>query len=56
MEVRKFIDFDKIKSIFYNNLYLDDYKIVVKMRLTKEEDIKIENFDLTKYIYLLAYN
>ena len=58
----KFIDFDKNKSIFYNNIYLDEYKIVVKMPLTKKEpsqevkeDIKIEKFDITKYIYLLAY-
>ena len=60
VKVRKFIDFDKIARKFYNNIYLDDYKIVVKMPLTKEknsrEDIKIENFNLTKYTYLLAYN
>ncbi|MFX1392843.1 MAG: hypothetical protein ACFFAH_04630 [Promethearchaeota archaeon] len=56
----KFIDFDKIRRKFYNNIYLDDFKIVVKMPLTKEnnskEDIKIEEFDLTKYTYLLAYD
>ena len=56
----KFIDFDKSKRRFYNNLYLDDYKIVVKMSLTKEkgskEDFRIEKFDLTKYTYLLAYD
>ena len=60
VKVRKFIDFDKIARKFYNNIYLDDYKIVVKMPLTKEknsrEDIKIENFNLKKYTYLLAYN
>jgi len=56
----KFIDFDKSKRRFYNNLYLDDYKIVVKMALAKEkgskEDFRIEKFDLAKYTYLLAYD
>ena len=55
-----FIDFDKYERIFYNNLYLDDYKIVIKMPLIKkensQEDIKIEKFDLAKYTYLLSYD
>lgn len=59
-KVGKFIDFDKYKRRFYNNLYLDDIKIVVKMPLIKEkeskEDLKVEKFDLAKYTYLLAYD
>ena len=60
-KVGKFIDFDKNKRRFYNNIYLDDYKIVVKMPLIEEkgslhEEVKIERFDLTKYTYLLAYD
>ena len=55
-----FIDFDKYEKIFYNNLYLDDFKIVIKMPLIKkenfQEDIKIEKFDLAKYTYLLSYD
>ena len=46
------------KKVFYNNLYLDDYKLVVKMPLVKKEeasDIKIKKFDLGKYTYLLTY-
>jgi len=31
--LNKFIDFNKSKMIFYNNLYLDDFKIVIKMPL-----------------------
>ena len=58
-----FIDFDKGTSIFYDNLYLDDYKIVVKTpivcckKLTETIDIKvkIEKFDLTKYAFLTSY-
>ena len=57
----KFIDFDKKRRVFYNNLYIDDFKIVVKMPLNKNKnvlyrDIKIDKFDLGKYTYLLAYD
>ena len=57
----KFIDFDKYKEIFYDNLYIDDYKIVVKMPLIKKRDrfykkIKIREFDLGRYTYLLSYD
>ena len=57
----KFIDFDKYKEIFYDNLYIDDYKIVVKIPLIKRKDrfyrkIKIKEFDLGRYTYLLAYD
>ncbi|MFW9898992.1 MAG: hypothetical protein ACFFDO_07000 [Candidatus Thorarchaeota archaeon] len=57
----KFIDFDKDRKIFYNNLYIDDFKIVIKMPcVSPEKDIdqnliKIEKFDLVKYTYLLSY-
>ena len=54
-----FLDFDKNKNVFYNNLYMDEYKLVVKTRINKrekhEEDTKIEHFDLTKYTYLTHY-
>ena len=55
----KFIDFDKNHNIFYNNLYIEDYDFVIKipLALRKEiqEKIKIEKFNLAKYIYLLDY-
>ena len=57
----KFLDFDKNSKIFYNNIYLEDLKIVIKMPLASlrkdqnSRDIKIEKFDLCKYTYLLAY-
>jgi len=56
----KFIDFDKYNEIFYDNLYIDDFKIVVKMPLIKKKrvrckDMKISRFDLGKYTYLLSY-
>lgn len=55
-----FIDWDKYKNRFYNNIYLEDYKIVVKMplitRKKSEREIKIKKFDLTKYTYLVSYD
>ncbi|MFX0025680.1 MAG: hypothetical protein ACFE8M_04635 [Candidatus Hermodarchaeota archaeon] len=56
----KFIDWDKFENCFYNNIYLEDYKIVVKMplipRKNSKKDIKIKKFDLTKYTYLVSYD
>lgn len=57
----KFIDFDKHKEIFYDNLYIDEYKIVVKIPLIKRNDrlykkIKLAEFDLGRYTYLLSYD
>jgi hypothetical protein len=60
-ETRKFIDYDKGKKIFYDNLYLDEFKIVVKIPLfsksksKKKEDIKVKKFNLERYTYLLSY-
>ena len=54
-----FLDFDKNKHVFYNNLYIDEYKLVVKTPINKREkhefNTKIEEFDLTKYTYLTHY-
>ncbi|MHA2399271.1 MAG: hypothetical protein ACXADU_10345 [Promethearchaeota archaeon] len=59
VELRKFIDWDKFKNVFYNNFYLENYKIVIKMPLIpkkdKKSDIKIKKFDLEKYTYLCSY-
>ena len=56
--ITMFIDWDKYKNRFYNNLYLEDYKFVIKMPLIKNEnlDIKIKKFDLTEYTYLISYD
>ena len=57
--IQKFIDWDKCKNVFYNNIYLENHKIVVKMPLIPledlEEDIKIKKFDLEKYTFLISY-
>ena len=60
LTISKFLDFDKHENVFYDNIYLDDYKIVVKVPLMKSrkklKDFKINKFDLTKYTYLLSYD
>lgn len=57
--IRRFIDWDKCTNIFYNNIYLENCKFVIKMNLIPkenlEEDIKIKKFDLGKYTYLCSY-
>lgn len=56
----KFLDWDKYKNIFYNNIYLKDYKIVIKIplitKIGNEGEIKIKRFSLTKYTYLISYD
>jgi len=58
--VSKYLDWDKYKNRFYNNIYLDDYKIVIKIPLIhtekSQDDIKIKRFDLENYTFLLSYD
>ena len=58
-QLNKFIDFDKHHKIFYNNLYLKDFDLVIKMPIIAQnklpEEIVIEKFNLTKFSYLLSY-
>ncbi len=55
-----YIDWDRYKNMFYNNIYLEDYKFVIKMPLLPQKnsqmDIKIKKFNLTKYTYLISYD
>ena len=59
MNFNKFIDFDNAEQIFYCNMYSNDDKFVIKIPISeirskkKKNEIKIENFDLTKYTFLL---
>lgn len=60
VSVQKFIDWDKFENVFYNNLYLDKYKIVIKMPLipkrNTEDTFKIKKFNLEKYTFLISYD
>ncbi|MBY9003078.1 MAG: hypothetical protein KGD73_03830 [Candidatus Lokiarchaeota archaeon] len=57
--ISMFLDWDKYKNCFYNNLYLEDYKVVIKIPLIKDkprkDDLKIKKFNLAKYTYLVSY-
>lgn len=57
--IKKFIDFKKDNKIFYNNLYISDFKIVIKIPLiekdTPQPELKIEKFSLDNDVYLTSY-
>jgi hypothetical protein len=61
IDISKFIDLDKKNEVFYDNIYLKNEKLVIKIPLPSpdsqisEKKIKIEPFDLPKYTYLLDY-
>jgi len=57
--ISMFLDWDKYENCFYNNLYLEDYKVVIKIPLIIDkpinDDLKIKKFNLAKYTYLISY-
>ncbi|MEJ2248717.1 MAG: hypothetical protein P8Y97_03545 [Candidatus Lokiarchaeota archaeon] len=62
-DISQFIDFDKKAMTFYENLYLRDQNVVVKIPIESQpeykippEDLKIEKFDIVKYTYLTSIN
>ena len=58
--LKKFINFDKNKKIFYDNFWIDEQKLVVKISLLEnqnlEENLKVEEFNLANNVFLLAYD
>ena len=60
-QLNKFVDFSKNNGIFYDNLYLNDIKFVVKMPLQDlkkeilKENIRIEEFNLANSIFIFNY-
>ncbi|TFF97814.1 MAG: hypothetical protein EU541_07700 [Promethearchaeota archaeon] len=63
IKISRFIDLEKNKSQFYTNIFLEKEHIVIKTPFTikrsennnTDMNLKIERFDLTKYIYLVDY-
>ncbi|TFF90344.1 MAG: hypothetical protein EU548_03475 [Promethearchaeota archaeon] len=57
--VKKFIDFDKNDQLFYDNLFLDEENIVIKIPLTNNDNssknVKIERFSLANHTFLTSY-
>jgi len=60
LSIQKFLDWDKFKNVFYNNIYMKNCKMVIKMPLPLrkglEDKIKIKKFKLEKYIFLISYD
>ena len=54
-----YIDLDKKDHILYNNIYIEDEIIVVKIPLPSEDEsegaIKIEEFNLANHTFLTSY-
>ena len=54
--LKKYIDFDKINKKIYDNYFLDEFKIVLKVPIVldgnQDAEIKIDNFNIAKYSYL----
>lgn len=63
VKVSKFIDYDREKCLFYDNVYLDDEKLVIKqpivckrsMRAEIYKGVRLEKFNLAKYTFLTSY-
>jgi hypothetical protein len=59
IRIKHFLDWDRNLNMFYNNIYLENFKLVIKMPLIPrselDDDIKIRKFDLGKYTYLCSY-
>lgn len=60
-QVLKFIDYDKKNKVIYNNIYFKGCSYVMKIpigtlnTLNTFENLKIEKFCLSNYVYLLNY-
>ncbi|MHA1376686.1 MAG: hypothetical protein ACTSR7_20585 [Promethearchaeota archaeon] len=57
--IKMFLDFDKNNKIFYVSYYFEEIRMVLKESLIKkarlERDLKIDEFNLTKYTYLIHF-
>jgi hypothetical protein len=58
--MKEFLDFDKDLRIFYDNYYFEECRMVLKIPMTKRKDrdinIKIDEFNLSKYTYLMHFD
>lgn len=57
--MNKFIGLKQHQEQIYNNLYVDELKIVIKVPLIEENnddmDIRAEEFDITMYNIFIPY-
>lgn len=55
--MKQFLDYSKSKREFYENLYIEEENLVIKIPLNNnhkknKSNFLIEQFDITKYVYL----
>lgn len=62
LECKSYIDFDKQENQFFDNLYVEEYKTVIKLPLIRGKykksqmpQLRIEKFNLPKYTFLTSY-
>ncbi|MBY8983425.1 MAG: hypothetical protein KGD57_10770 [Candidatus Lokiarchaeota archaeon] len=60
--IKKFIDYDKKRNKYFNNIYVKKEKIVIKMPFLNKKkkkhtpnDTKYENFSLSNRIFITSY-
>lgn len=57
--LNRFLDYNRSTHQLFENVYLKEQKLVIKIPLNGNHnnnlDIIIEQFDLTKYLYLVSY-
>ncbi len=57
--IKLFIDFNKSDNSLYDNLYIEDFKIVIKIPMGEKDNlpghIKIERFSLVNEVFLTSY-
>lgn len=62
--ISKFIDYDRDKCVFYDNIYINDEKFVIKQPIVCKRSlrnkiykgVRIEKFNLAKYTFLTSYD
>lgn len=59
MFIKMFLDFDRNSKIFYVSYYFEEVRMVLKepliIKRDLERDLKIDEFNLTKYTYLIHF-
>jgi len=60
--LKKYIDYDKNEKLFYNNFYLNELNLSIKIPIIdiESQNLKkefiVKEFDLINYTYLLNYD
>ena len=56
---KRFLEYDKNDNQIFDNLYLDDYKIIVKVTIPQNSNlkdaVKFERFNLSNKVFLTSY-